>query len=90
MRALALLAFAAAGALWSWAVLGLRRLMADPYPRIVRWSRAVNIDPNDTQWLAELLDDSRAAIRLVLLTVWVLGLLLLALAAVLAVRGPEA
>lgn len=67
----------------------LRAVMTDPYPRVVRWSRAVNVDPNDTQWLAELLDESQAAVRLVLLLLWGVGLVLLLLAGLILARGAD-
>ncbi len=86
MRAILLVPVALA-ALWSALMWGLLRLMVEPYAQVVSWSRAMDIDPNDTQWLAQLLEDGQVAIRLVIVILWALGLLAIGALAALFARG---
>jgi len=75
--------------LWTALMWRFRALMVEPYPRVVRWSRAMNIDPNDSQWFAQLLDDSQVAIRLLIVLLWALGMVAIAVLAALVARGED-
>jgi hypothetical protein len=86
MRAILALGLAAA-ALWSGLLWWLWQVARDPGPAVVQASRVLSIDPKDTQWLAQLLDESVAGLLFTLALVWLLGLVAIAAGCWLAASG---
>jgi hypothetical protein len=76
--------------LWSLLMWGMLGLLVEPQAQVVMWSLRLGVDPNDTQWFAEWLEETEQGIRLGLMIIWGAGLLLMAVLAVMAIVSARA